>query len=289
MARAKQPPAAGKELAGNTVDLTVSEEREVRQRSGLRTEVVFEAILREGRDELDRAPAALAFSGLAAGLSMGFSLLFMGLLQASLPDASWRPLVVYLGYTAGFVLVILARQQLFTENTITAIIPLLDSNDRSRTFVKVARLWGIVLGTNLVGAAIFALAISHAPIVDANVAAQMAQIGSAALAPSATAIFVRAIFAGWLLALMVWLLPSADTQKLIVVVMLTYLVGLFHFNHAIAGSVDGLYAVFTAHATFAAYAIHFLIPTVLGNALGGVILVSLLGYGQVAPKQQPPS
>ncbi len=41
-----------------------------------------------------------------------------------LPDAKWRPLVDSLGYSLGFLFVILGRQQLFTENTLTAILPL---------------------------------------------------------------------------------------------------------------------------------------------------------------------
>jgi len=280
---AARKQAEGKEVAGNTVDLTASEERAVLDRSGLRAEVVFESVLREGRDELQRSPLALAFSGLSAGLSMGFSLLFMGLIASSLPETPWRPLAVTLGYTAGFVIVILGRQQLFTENTITAVIPLLDANDRTGVFGKAARLWGVVLATNLIGAALVALAFAHAPVVGPAIGAAMRDIGAAAAAPDMVTLFVRAIFAGWLLALMVWLLPSAHGMKLLVILMVSYLVGALQFSHAIAGSVEVFYAVFTGAVPPIAY-LHFAVPTVLGNAIGGVFLVSLLGYGQVAPK-----
>jgi formate/nitrite transporter FocA (FNT family) len=286
VAARKQP--AGKERAGNTVDLTESEEQAVLERSGLRAEVVFESVLREGRDELERAPLALAFSGLSAGLSMGFSLLFMGFIANALPDAPWRPLAVTFGYTIGFVIVILGRQQLFTENTITAVIPLLDANDRTGVFGKAARLWGIVLATNLIGAALVALALAHAPVVEPAVGAAMRQIGLAAAAPDMPTLFVRAIFAGWLLALLVWLLPDAREMKVLVIVLISYVVGLLGFSHAIAGSVEVFYAVFTGAVPPIAY-LHFAVPTILGNAIGGVILVSLLGYGQVAPKGEAAS
>ncbi len=278
----------GKEVAGNTVDLTESEEQAVLERSGLRAEVVFESVLREGRDELARSPLALSFSGLSAGLSMGFSLLFMGFIASALPDAPWRPLAVTFGYTIGFVIVILGRQQLFTENTITAVIPLLDSNDRTGVLGKAARLWGVVLATNLLGAALVALALAHLPVVGPAAAAAMREIGLAAAAPDMVTLFVRAIFAGWLLALLVWLLPSAHGMKLFVIMLVSYLVGALQFSHAIAGSVEVFYAVFSGAAPPLAY-LHFAVPTILGNAIGGVFLVSLLGYGQVAPKGEPTS
>src|SRR5579884_3436773 len=87
--------------------------------------VVYKAVCKEGADELERPSSALFWSGLAAGLSMGFSLVTEGLLSAYLPDSHWRPLVAKFGYSLGFLIVILGRQQLFTENTLTVILPLL--------------------------------------------------------------------------------------------------------------------------------------------------------------------
>ena len=63
-----------------------------------------------------------------------------GLLRASLPDAPWRPLVTKLGYPVGFLIAVLGKQQLFTENTLTAIIPLMTRRDLA-TLIKVLRLW----------------------------------------------------------------------------------------------------------------------------------------------------
>src|SRR3954452_22587275 len=94
---------------------------EAEERSAPHPSVVYEAIYSEGRDELERGGGSLFFSGLAAGLSMGFSLISEGLLRAFLPDAPWRPLTTKLGYSVGFVIVVLGRQQLFTENTLTVV------------------------------------------------------------------------------------------------------------------------------------------------------------------------
>lgn len=74
---------------------------------------------------------------------MGFSLVAQGLLQANLPQQSWSSIIVSLGYSIGFVIVVMGRQQLFTENTLTVILPLL-SDRRRKVFMRVLRLWGIV-------------------------------------------------------------------------------------------------------------------------------------------------
>src|SRR4051812_27551508 len=102
--------------------------------------IVYEAIKREGESELERPSVDLAYSGLAAGLSMGFSFATEALLRNRLPDTEWRPLIAKLGYAVGFLIVILGRQQLFTENTLTPIIPLLD-RESDVTAPSVLRLW----------------------------------------------------------------------------------------------------------------------------------------------------
>lgn len=149
------------DTTGLTVDLSADEERDVEERSPPRAAVIFETVRREGEIELERPAFSLALSGLAAGLSMGMSLVGEGLIQSMVPAASWRPLLVSAGYSMGFVIVVLGRQQLFTENTVTAILPLLDSSRKLETFGRVARLWAIVLVANLVGAALFRFSTSE--------------------------------------------------------------------------------------------------------------------------------
>ena len=272
--------------SGSTVDLTNEEEKEVEERSPPRAVVVFETIRREGELELRRPVLSLASSGFAAGLSMGMSLAGEGLLRSLLPDTKWRPLVDSAGYTLGFLFVILGRQQLFTENTVTAILPLLDNPEKLRTLWRVARLWLIVLVANLLGAAIFAGAAAHLPIFSDENRAAFLEIGRASAAPSFAAILLRGIVAGWLIALMVWLLPAADQTRPFIILIVTYIVGLGAFSHIIAGSVEVLYVVAAGHMSLVAYLGHFLLPVFLGNTVGGVALVSLLNYGQVVAESR---
>ena len=103
-------------------DKLVSRDRkEARRRTAPKAAVVYEAIRREGEFELDREMSALVWSGFAAGLSMGFSFLMEALLTYYLPQEKWVPLLSKFGYSIGFLIVVLGRQQLFTENTLTSL------------------------------------------------------------------------------------------------------------------------------------------------------------------------
>src|SRR3954470_13585501 len=108
-------------------------------------EVIYRAIKKDGDHALGETSAVLAWSGLAAGFSMGFSLAAEGLLKAHLPDTLWAPLVTKFGYALGFLIVILGRQQLFTEQTLTAMLPLFSTSRSRAVGVNVARVWVVVL------------------------------------------------------------------------------------------------------------------------------------------------
>lgn len=263
-----------------TEDLSESEEAEIERRAAIRVVVVHEAIRKEGEAELHRPSSALAWSGFAAGLSMGFSLVAEGLIRSHLPDASWTPLLAKFGYTLGFVIVILGRQQLFTENTLTPIVPLL----MHRTWdylLNVLRLWAVVLLTNLAGVFIFAWVLGHTEIFPPDVKAAFSHIGQDAMQPGFGTVVLKAIFGGWLIALMVWLLPAADMAKVGIIIILTYIVGLGQFSHIIAGSAETFYLVGTRQLPFSQFLFSFMIPTLIGNIIGGVSLVAALNHAQV--------
>jgi len=148
-------PTDQDQIGDSAGELTESEKRIAEERTALRAAVIHEAIRTEGEAELLRPASALMWSGMAAGLSMGFSLAAMGLLYSRLPDTQWRPLITDLGYTVGFLVVILGRQHLYTENTLTVMLPLLTNRDR-KTFWAVLRLWSVVLVANVLGAGMVA-------------------------------------------------------------------------------------------------------------------------------------
>jgi formate-nitrite transporter family protein len=248
-------------------------------------ETIYRAVRQDGDHALSLSSQDLAWSGLAAGISMGFSFAAEGLLQSHLPSAKWTPLVSKFGYAVGFLIVVLGRQQLFTEQTLTAMLPLLSRDRPHGVLWNVTRMWAVVLAANLVGAAIFAAATVWAPVFPADVHTEFARIGHDAMAYGFSATLARAVFAGFLIATMIWLLPGAGPSRLWIVIIVAYVVGIGGFAHIIAGSTECFYALFTGQRSATDYVVNFLMPTFIGNATGGVALVAALAHAQHAPDE----
>lgn len=245
--------------------------------------VLHEAIRLEGDEELRRSGGALLLSAIAAGLTMGFSLIVPGILKVHLPEAHWAELIVSLGYATGFLIVVLGRQQLFTENTLTPILPLL--HDRTRkTLGRVLRLWGIVLVGNVVATAAIAAVLVYGDAFAPDVQKAFAEISHHAVAAPFPTTMLKAVFAGWLIALMVWMLPATGSAAPFIVILMTWLVSMCGLTHIVAGSVDAFYLVFSGALTPADYVGRFFVPTLIGNVFGGTALVAALNFGQVAPE-----
>ncbi len=245
--------------------------------------ILHEIIRREGEEELRRTWQALLLSGFAAGLTMGFSLIVPGVLKGHLPNEPWAELVMSMGYSIGFLIVVLGRQQLFTENTVTPILPLLTE----RTFaalLRVARLWGIVLVSNIVATLLIAWVLAHTDAFKPEVRAAFAEISHHTIEDPFWTTFIKAVFAGWLIALMVWILPATGSAAPFIILLMTWLVSMCGLAHIVAGSVDAFYLVAIGKIDLTTYFTGFFVPTLLGNVVGGVTLVSVLNFGQVAPE-----
>ncbi len=281
-ARPDTSDAGGAHSAGaKSEHLDTAQQHQAAAHTSPQAIVIHEVVREEGETELRRSASALAWSAFAAGASMGFSLLTLALLQARLPQAPWAEILSAAGYTVGFIIVIMGRQQLFTESTLTAMLPLFVHRDR-KTLVRIVRLWAIVLVANLLGTALVARLLSLPGVFEPNVQEAMRGLGAAIVHSDTLPAFIRAIFAGWLIALMVWVLPSARSARLLVILLFTYVVGLGHFPHIVAGSVEAAYAVYSGAAGLSGYFTGFLLPTLIGNTIGGVALAALLNHAPLA-------
>ena len=267
-------------------ELTEKQEKLVEKVETTPLPVIHEVIRMRGEQELARSNANLFWSGLAAGMSMGFSLIAEGLLRAHLPRAQWTPLVSKLGYSVGFIVVILGRQQLFTENTLTPVLPVLATRKLAKA-MQTLRLWAVVLISNLIGALCVAWVLSHTDTFSDPVRQAFNEIGSRSLSSPFATVLIRGVFAGWLIALIVWLLPAVPHNRLVTILLLTWLVGVGELSHIIAGSVETMYVVTAGAATWPQDFLNFLIPTLIGNMLGGVSLVAVLNHAQVVAGKAP--
>ncbi|WP_410051502.1 formate/nitrite transporter family protein [Bradyrhizobium sp. SZCCHNR2035] len=238
--------------ASEVAGLSDQQRREIQSQSRPSAALIHETIRAEGVSELERRWWAILISAFAP-----------------------------LGYTAGFLVVVLGRQQLFTENTLTPILPLLHHRDLA-TLLRVLRLWSLVLVANVVGTWAVASVLAHTEIFEPRIVDAFLELSHRTIGGSFASTFVRAVFAGWIIALMMWLLPALRGAGAHIIVAMTYLVALGEFSHIIADSVDCAFLVQSGKASLQDYVGTFFVPTLLGNVVGGTTLVALLNYGQVA-------
>jgi len=266
-------------------DLTEREKEEAAERTSVKATVVHEAVRLDGDTELERSISSLASSGLAAGLSMGFSFIAEGLLRRYLPDTPWRPLISKFGYAFGFLIVILGRQQLFTENTLTAVIPVL-ARRTWKSLGKMLRLWSIVLVANLTGAHVVAWVLGNTHAFKPEVQNAFYEIARETMSVSPADALLRGVFAGWLIAMLVWMLAAIDNGQILLIVVMTYFVALGGFTHIIAGSIEALFLVMTGHVSWITFASNYMMPTLAGNCIGGVSMVAVVNHAQAVAGEQ---
>lgn len=252
----------------------------VEERSTPRTPIIYEVVRRRGEDEMVRPLTSLWWSGVAAGLSISFSLLAQAIIYMGLPDAPWRPLVSSFGYSVGFLMVILSRQQLFTENTITVVLPVMAEFTLGNVG-RAARMWGIVLSANLAGTLLAALFCTFTPVLTSELRTTMLDLSGHILGIGWSGMLFKGVAAGFLVAAMVWLLPGADTAQFHVVTLITYLIAAGGFMHIIAGSMEAFMLVANGQLGVWTMLSGFIVPVLLGNVVGGTALFALLSYGQV--------
>lgn len=234
----------------------------------------------EGEAELDRSFWALCWSGIAAGIAINASLLAEAALHKALPDTPWRDAVASLGYPIGFLLVILGRLQLFTESTITAMLPLA-TKPSWRSVGRTARLWTIVIVANLIGTALAGAATTHGMVVDGALRAAVVAVSQKIALLSFGDTFLNAIPAGFLIAMIAWILPNARQQSFLVIFAITYVVSLGGFSHSIVGSDEAFVLMFGGYATVGQTFGGLILPALLGNLVGGAGLFALLAHAQV--------
>ncbi|TGN40989.1 formate/nitrite transporter family protein [Marinobacter confluentis] len=280
-AKASDRESREKTPTSSEKSLTPKERDTVAEHGGLSSLTLYSIILREGEEELQRPKISLWWSGVAAGLGISTSVLAEGIIRSGLgSDHPYLTLIESLGYSFGFVLVILCRLQLFTENTITVVLPVLAQPTRNR-FYRTARLWAIVLAANLSGTFITAAITVHGNILPADTLESILEISRhlASLTPAET--LLRGIPSGFFIAAMVWMLPSAKRSEVLIIVMFTWLIAAGEFTHVIAGANEIFTLVLSGEMNLVTALIYHISPVLIGNIIGGTGLFAMLAYGQV--------
>lgn len=253
--------------------------------SHLSAHQVFEGVAKNARRELGRPTKALAFSGLAGGMSMGLTGMGVSIMLATLGgDGGAKELIAMMLYPLGFIAVIIGRAQLFTENTLYPVVLVLDER---KHVLNTLRLWSVVFVTNVAGAAAFAWLTVRTGALRPEYVHELIQLGVKSAEPTAAHIFWSGVIGGWIIALVAWMVTASTwtIAQVAIIWLLTYLVGAGHFAHCIATSGEIFAAVWGHSLPLSSY-LRWIVPATLGNITGGVIIVSVLNYGQVAAGQE---
>jgi formate-nitrite transporter family protein len=261
-------------------DITKDEVKDVEELATPRTPVIYEVVRRLGDEEMQRPLTSLWWSGVAAGLSISFSLLTQAVLKTHLPDAQWQPLLTSLGYCVGFIMAVMSRQQLFTESTITAVLPVA-AEFTWKNIGRMMRLWAIVLAANLTGTLFAALFCTYTPVLPAQLYEGMVAISRDLMGFTWWDMVFRAVAAGFLMAAMVWLMPGAERTQFHVITLITWLIAVGGFTHIVAGSIEVYLLVLAGDWLWWQMIGQFIVPVLIGNMIGGTALFALIAYAQV--------
>lgn len=223
----------------------------------------------------------MLWSAIAAGLSMGASLAAKGIFHARLPDDPSRFFIENLGYTFGFIIVIMARQQLFTENTVTAVLPIMHK-PTPRNLLILLRLWGVVLLGNLIGTGLAALAFTHMPLFDAETRGAFISLGEEVMRHTPGEMFANGILAGWIIATMVWMFPGRRRGENLGDRTDDLPGGDLRSDpYRGSGSVEILYLAFNGAIEWQEFIYPFALPTLAGNIIGGTFIFALISHAQI--------
>jgi formate-nitrite transporter family protein len=243
-------------------------------------------VLEAAEEELDRPATELALSGFAAGLAIGFSFLAVALVSSRMAPEN-HAIAAAIAYPIGFIFVVMAAHQLFTENTLEPVIPLLENRDAD-SLKRLLRLWALVLPANLIGAGIFSFVVAHTKVLDPALSGPMLDIARENMKGGALLIFYKAIWAGWLVALMAWIVNSTKNgmAQIVLIWLTTAPIAAFGFKHSIAGATEAFYRGWLGDASWFDVWFSFEFPALIGNIVGGVVLMAMVNHGQAGGKSK---
>ncbi|WP_298525995.1 formate/nitrite transporter family protein [uncultured Christiangramia sp.] len=243
-------------------------------------EILKEQII-EGCETYDRSKSSILLSSFTAGLEIGFSFLMLcslfSFLEGKVAEETIFAIIA-LVYPLGFILVVLGKSILFTEQTSLLALPVLNNR---RSVWSLFQIWGVVILGNLAGGMLIALTVSWLGsglnLFEAEV---IAKIGEHFVDYDILTIFLSAIMAGWLMGLLSWLVTSSKetTAEILIIYLITAVMGFTGLHHSIIGHIEIFAGMLVSDKiTFLVY-LKTLVTALAGNAVGATIFVALLKY-----------
>ena len=242
---------------------------------------IFKRVLSTADHELEASNLYLFWSALGAGGALGLTFLARVIFTESAGEME-PGIVGNILYPIGFLIIVLGRYQLFTENTLTPVVLVLT---RLASLANLLRLWVVVFVGNMVGAILVAAAIAYSNVLTPERTLKAMEMSHHAVETPWLEIFYRGIIAGSIVAAMVWLVHAVRDSigRAMVIYVLMYFIGVGSFFHVITSSIEAFYAAFSdPEVSFWALWPNFVAPVLLGNTIGGIVFVAVLNYAQFA-------
>ena len=245
-----------------------------------------------GSKRLHRSLPGTAITAFIGGMSVSFGAVAMAWMGASFGggfgDPSPAHVAAALAFPVGFVILLLGKSELFTENFFLPVTGVLEGRG---SLGQLGQLWAVALAANLVGGVVFAVLVSRDGVLDATPAAWLVAVAEHKVGYPLVTAFIKAIFAGWVMTMMTWLLIAADAlgARLFVIWLIGTLIVLAQFNHVVISAAEIFIAMFLGAPIGVGdwFGGNFL-PALAGNLLGGVVFVTLLHYVQAQYDEREP-
>ena len=240
------------------------------------TDEVFQRIIAAADEEITSGSRELFFSGLAAGFAITITFLLYASLTASTGGDTVLSVMLY---PLGFVYIIIGGYQLYTENTLPPVALTLE---RLASIPALLRNWIVVLTGNFAGGALGAIALVYGGVLSPEAATAATSLAEKGVATPWWSLFSKAAFAGLIVAGVVWVEYAArDTISRLVVIYLAFLsIPLGGLYHSVVSFTEMGYLVLRGDLVLMTGLIEFVLPVLLGNTVGGVVLVTLVNYFQ---------
>ncbi|WP_232702728.1 formate/nitrite transporter family protein [Halobacterium wangiae] len=237
---------------------------------------IFQRIVAAADEEITSGSRELFFSALAGGFAITVTfMLYVSLTATTGSDSVVRALL----YPLGFIYIIIGGYQLYTENTLPPVALTLE---RLASVPALLRNWTVVLAGNFTGGALGAAALVFGGVISPEAAAVASYLGHTGVGTAWWSLFSKAAFAGFIVAGVVWVEYAAqDTISRLVVVYIAFLaIPLGGLYHSVVSFTEMVYLVLEGDLAVAVGLVEFVLPVLLGNTVGGVVLVTVVNYFQ---------
>jgi len=242
---------------------------------------VFQRIVADADHEITSGVRELFFSALAGGFAITITLLVYASMYPKTDSAIGAAML----YPIGFIYIIIGGYQLYTENTLPPVALTLE---RLASIPALLRHWGIVAAGNFAGGAIGAVVLAYGGVFSPEAAAVAADLAvEGVYETSRWELFFKGAFAGLIVAGVVWMnFAARDTVTRLLVVYIAFLtIPLANLFHVVVSFTEATYLMLTGDLPLLLAMTDFVVPVMLGNTIGGVVLVTIVNYYQTTEER----